>query len=84
MGGQGRCEQRSEVEHSKRNIYIFFFGGGVRLGEGGSQGGCKQRNEVLVKMKKKIGRGGGGSGGGLGREGGWGGQGRCNREVTFL
>ena len=42
----------------------FFLGGRVRSGGGkGSQGGCEQRIEVLVKMKKN---GGGGSGGGVG------------------
>ena len=42
---------------------------------GGSQGGCEQRNEVFVKIKKKKKLGGGGGGGG-----GWvEGQGRCNR-----
>ena len=29
---------------------------------GGSQGGCEQRIEVFVKIKKKIGGGGGGLG----------------------
>ena len=49
---------------------------------GGSQGGCEQRIEVFVKIKK-INWGGGGGGGRW--VGGWGGgQGRCNREVKFL
>ena len=52
----------------------FFFGGGVGGGGvrsgGGWTGGCEQRIEVFVKIKKKI--------------GGMGGQGRCNREVKFL
>ena len=54
---------------------------------GESQGGCEQRIEVFVKIQKKLGGGGwrgGGEGGGLGRVGGLGGQGRCNREVKFL
>ena len=37
---------------------------------GGSQGGCEQRNEVFVKIQKKMG-GGGRGGGGLGRGVGW-------------
>ena len=52
----------------KKNIYIFFFfggGGSVRRGVesgggvGGVRGRCDQRIEVFVKIKKKIGRGGG-------------------------
>ena len=49
-------------------FFFFFFGGGVRSGGrgGGSQGGCEQRIEVFVKIKKKkigwVGFGGGGSG----------------------
>ena len=31
----------------------FFFGGGGGGGGGGSQGGCEQRIEVFVKIKKK-------------------------------
>ena len=42
------------------------------MGGGGSQGGCEQRLEVFVKIKRKIG-GGGGSGG----RSGFGGQGGC-------
>ena len=41
------------------------------FGGGGSQGGCEQRIEVFVKIKKIGG-------------GGVGGQGRCYREVKFL
>ena len=39
-------------------FFFFFFGGGG----GGSQGGCEQRIEVFVKIKKKkiwLGRVGG-------------------------
>ena len=39
-GGQGRCEQRSEV-------FFFFFGGGGLVG--GGQDGCKRIIEVFVK-----------------------------------
>ena len=71
---QGRCEQRSEVFVKPFFFFFFFFegGGGVRSGGGGgggSQGGCEQRIEVFVKIKKKkfgwvgLGRGGGGGGG---------------------
>ena len=52
-------------------IFIFFWGGGGGSGKGGggSQGGCEQRIEVFVKIKKtNIFLGGGG--GGLGRVGG--------------
>ena len=46
-------------------FFFFFWGGGqVGGGEGGSQGGCEQRIEVFVKIKKKqfgwVGLGGGG------------------------
>ena len=39
-GGQGRCEQRSEVfvKNKKKNIYIFFLGGGCESGWGGGSG----------------------------------------------
>ena len=50
--------------------------GGSGRGGGGSQGGCEQRIEVLVNIKKKT----LGVGGGVGS----GGQGRCNSEVKFL
>ena len=40
-----------------KTFFFFFFGGGgggqVGGGEGGSQGGCEQRIEVFVKIKKK-------------------------------
>ena len=59
-GGQGRCEQRSEVFVKFQNIcfffffFCFFFGGG-----GGGQNRCERRSEVFVKLKKNS-RGGGG------------------------
>ena len=38
MGGQGRCEQRSEVfVKIQKNFFFFFLGGGV--GYGGSDMG---------------------------------------------
>ena len=57
---------------------VKFMGRG---GGGGSQGGCEQRIEAFVKINKKfffffLGGGGGVEG--------FGGQGRCNREVNFL
>ena len=61
-GGQGRCEQRSEVFVK---IHIFFGGEGVRSG-GGVTCGCEQRIEVFVKIHKKKILGGGVWGGGLG------------------
>ena len=86
LGGQGRCEQRSEVfvKIQKKKIFFFFGGGGewVRSGRGGgggggSQGGCKQRIEVFVKIQKKKNWGGGGGWGseGVGDGLGWGGGG---------
>ena len=52
----------------KTFFFFFFWGGGggqVGGGGGGSQGGCEQRIEVFVKIKKKkfgwVGLGGGGS-----------------------
>ena len=50
-----------------------MFGGG-----GGSQGGCEQRIEVLMKIQKKknfLGRGAGS---------GWGGQGGCERRIEVF
>ena len=46
--GQGRCEQRSEV--FVKFLYIYFFLGGGVGQVGGSQGGCEQRIEVLMKI----------------------------------
>ena len=43
---------------------------------GGGQGGCERRIEVLVKIQKKWGVGGEGSG--------WGGQGRCARRIEVF
>ena len=55
------------------------------MGGGGSTGGCEQRIEVFVKIKKK--KLGGGGGGGLGRVWG-GGEGGVrvdvNEELKFL
>ena len=70
LGGQGRCERRSEVI-----VKIQKNGGG-----GGSRGvgfwgedGCERRIEVFVKIKKKknffFGGGGVGSGGRVGGSG---------------
>ena len=61
-------------------------GGGVR-GVGGGQGGCEQRIEVFVKIKKIIlfGRGGGlGGRSGGGRVWGGGGQGGCERRIEVF
>ena len=62
------------------------WGGGVRVGGVGGQGGCERRIKVFVKFKKKIGGGGvGGSGGrGLGRGGWLGGQGGSERRINFF
>ena len=68
MGGQGRCEQRSEVF-----VENNFFGGGGGRGGGGGGGVRVDVNEELKflrNFKKKMGGGGGGGRGG-------GGQGGC-------
>ena len=74
-GGQAGCERRIEVfvKIPKKNIYFFFFGGGVRVGVGlrwGSgwcgQVGCERRIEVFVKISKKQKKLGGVVGGGSG------------------
>ena len=76
-------------------FYLFFFlgGGGQVVGDvrgvGGSQGGCEQRIEVFVKIKKKkkFFFGGGGGGGWVGLGGGGGGGGvrvDVNKELKFL
>ena len=57
------------------------------MGGGGSQGGCEQRIEVFVKIRKKklVGGRGGGGGGGGGREGsGWGVRVDVIQELKFL
>ena len=46
LGGQGRCERRSEVFVKIHKKQFFFWGGGDRVGEvgfgeGGGQGGCE-------------------------------------------
>ena len=45
LGGQGRCEQRSEVfvKIKKKNVGGRFGlgGGGGQVGGGGGQGGCE-------------------------------------------
>ena len=47
------------------------MGGGGRVWGGGGQGGCERISEAFVKIqKKKLGREGGGSGVGLGGQGG--------------
>ena len=80
-----------KIKNEKQKIiFIFFWGGGVRLG---GLGRCEQRSEVFVKNKKKnvggegSGRGGGGGGGGLVGGGGWLGGGvrvDVNEELKFL
>ena len=78
VGGQGRCERRSEafVKIQKKNYFFFFLGGGG----GGGQGGCELRSEAFVNIQKKIffffGGGGGGSG--------WGVRVDVNGEVKLL
>ena len=75
LGGQGRCEQRSEVFVKKKcggGVQVRGWGGGGRgLGRGGGglvgggQGGCERRIEVFVKIQKKnLGGVGVGFGGG--------------------
>ena len=45
VGGQGRCEQRSEVfvKIQKKNIFSFFLGGGGGGQVGGRVGGRLRR-----------------------------------------
>ena len=59
------------------------MGGGeaVRLGRGGRDG-CERRIEVFVRIRKKIGWGSGGVGGGVGFGGG--GQGGCERRIEVF
>ena len=70
LGGQGRCEQRSEVlvKIQIKNYFFFLGGGGVQVGggvRGWSQGGCEQRIEIFVIIQKKKWRGAGGLGRGV-------------------
>ena len=66
VGGQGKCERRSEAfVKIIYFFYFFFFGGGVGL-RGGGQGGCELRSESFVEIQKKWGGG---------QVGGWGGSG---------
>ena len=52
MGGQGGCEQRTEVFVKIQKKKIFFFGGGgLGWGGGGGQGGCESRIEVFWKIQ---------------------------------
>ena len=83
MGGQSRCEQRSEVfcENSQK-----IGGGEVGLGGGsgwvrGGLGGCGRRIEVFVKIQRKKIRGGSDRGGG-GRV--VGGQVGCERRIEVF
>ena len=48
LGGQGRCEQRSEVfvKIQKKNFFFFFFGGG-----GVGHGGAGVSMDVKVELK---------------------------------
>ena len=74
-GGIGlgvRMDVNEEFFVKIKKDFFFFFGGGGRVGVGvfgGSQGGCEQRIEVFVKIKKKK-IGGGGRGGRAGSGGG--------------
>ena len=80
-GGQGRCEQRSEVflKIQKKSFFVFFWGGGGGGLVGGGVGHEGVRMDVNEELKflRKFKFLGGGSG--------WGGQGRCEqrREVFF-
>ena len=88
-GGQGRCEQRSEVFVKIKRKYVcllLLFFGGVRSGGGEvSQDGCEQRIEVFVKIpKKNFFLGGGGGGGGVRGCFGLGAKVEENEELKFL
>ena len=55
----------AEMSHlQNRCLKISGGGGGGGEGDGGSQGGCEQRIEVFVKIKKKNLAGSGWGGGG--------------------
>ena len=75
----------AEMSHLQNHCPFFFLGGGGggqvggMFGVWGSQGGCEQRIEVFVKIKKK--QFGGGVGGGGGRIGG---QGTCERRIEVF
>ena len=57
-------------------FFFFLWGGGSGRGGGVSQGGCEQRIEVFVKIKKKIWLGRVGGGGGVRVD--------VNEELKFL
>ena len=63
-----RVDVNREVKFLRKLFFFFLFGGGGGGGGGeggGSQGGCEQRIEVFVKIKKKknlLGRVWGGGG----------------------
>ena len=55
MGGQGRCERRSEVHVKIKNKYFFFFfggGGGSGWGGRGVRMDVNEELEFLRKLKK--------------------------------
>ena len=74
----------------KKKIGGWSGGGRGRVGGRGGQCGCERRNEVFVKIQKKIfifffGGGGGSGGGGVGLVGGGGGvRVDVNEELQFL
>ena len=86
MGGQGRCEQRSEVfvKNIKKNVGRGWVWGGGGGGGWEGQGGCERRIEVFVKIKNYFFWGGGGGRVGGGGGGGWGVRVDVNKEVKFL
>ena len=67
--GQGGCERRTEVfvKIQKKRKKNFFWGEGWVLGGGGGvRVDVNQELKFFGKFKKKIGRGLGGGGGGVG------------------
>ena len=95
LGGQGRCEQRSEVVKNIKKMWGDSGrgggggggGGGLWVGGGGGgvewggggQGGCERRIEVFGKIHQKKFGGWGGGGGG-----GGGVRVDVNEELKFL
>ena len=71
MGGQGRCERRSEAFVKIKKKYYFFFGGG-----GGGRRVWSGRGGVRVEVRVGEERGGLVSLGGIRVD--------VNREVKFL
>ena len=80
LGGQGRCERRSEVYVKIKKKKIGGVGVSGLAGSiwVGGQGCCERRSEIFVRKKM------GGWGVGSGRGVGLGGEGGVKEELKFL